>query len=226
MFWKKWINDIREKTSSMNKKEACSYIATYYWPQIVGCISIIALILLFGGHYLFGNKKPSFTCVMVDQRTDTDRDERIAETYARNTGFQRGEVVIDSDYNFSYADLHLEGVNESSYEKFFFQWRNGELDAVIMSESFYQYCREMGGEFRHIEDCRNFEPYMDDGVCSAVVLGNDSFMEKVTGDAKEQLLLAFPETGKRKEAADKFLEYLSSVKNGKIGGIEYAEIFN
>lgn len=226
MFWKKWIKDIQEKTSDMNKKEACSYIAAYYWPQIAGCISIIALILLFGGHYLFGNVKPSFTCVMVNQRADTERDNRIAETYAQETGIKREGVVVDSDYNFSYGELHLEGVNESSYEKFFFQWQNGELDVVIMPESFYEYCKELGGGFRNIEDAGSFETYMDDGICSAVVLGNDSFMEKVTGDRDERLLLTFPETGNHKKAADEFLEYLLSVKNGRIGGIEYEEFIN
>lgn len=215
MFWKKWIKDIKEKTSDMNKKEAFSYIVTYYWPHIVGGISIIALILLFGRHYLFGNVNPSFTCVMVNQRADTERDNRMAETYAKETGLRREEVVIDSDYHFSYADVHLEGVNESSYEKFFFQWQNGELDVAIISESFYEYCRQLGGEFRHIEDAGSFETYMDAGICRAIVLGNDSFMEKVTGDANERLLLTFPETGDHKEAADEFLDYLLSVKSGE-----------
>lgn len=226
MFWKKWVKEIKEKTSSMTKKEALSYIVTYYWPHILGCVSIIALILLFGGHYLFGNVSPSFTCVMVNQRTDAERDDRIAETYAKETGYRREEVVVDSGYHFSYADVHLEGVNESSYEKFFFQWQNGELDIAIMSESFYEYCKELGGGFRHIEDAGSFEMYVDDGICSAIVLGNDSFMEKVTGDTDERLLLTFPETGNHKEAADGFLDYLLSVKSGEIGGIEYEEIIS
>lgn len=226
MFWKKWIEDIKEKTSDMNKKEVCSYIAAYYWPHILGCVSIIALILLFGGHYLFGNVKPSFTCVMVNQRIDVERDNRLAETFAEETGLKREEVVIDSDYNFSYEGVRLEGVNESSYEKFFFQWQNGELDAVIMSERFYEYCKELGGEFRHIEDTGSFEAYIDDGICSAIVLGNDSFMGKTAGDTNEQLFLVFPETGNHKEAADKFLAYLSSVKGGEIEGTEYKEIIN
>ncbi len=226
MFWKKWIEDIKEKTSDMDKKAVCSYIAAYYWPHILGGISIIALILLFGGHYLFGNVKPSFTCVMVNQRVDTERDNRIADTYAKEAGFRRKEVVVDSDYNFSYGAIHLEGVNESSYEKFFFQWRNGELDAVIMPESFYGHCKELGGEFCRIEDMGSFEAYMDDGECKAVVLGSDSFMEEVTGDANERLLLAFPETGRHTKTADEFLRYLLNVRNGNIGGMEYEEIIN
>jgi len=225
MFRERWIN-IREKTSGMNKKEVGAYIAAYYWPHILAAISIIALIFLFGGHYLSGNVKPSFTCVMVNQRADRERDNRIADTYAKEAGLRREEVVVDSDYNFSYGDVCLEGVNESSYEKFFFQWRNGELDAVIMSESFYEYCKEAGGEFCRIEDAGSFEAYVDDGICRAVVLGCDSFMEKLTGNENERLLLAFPETGRHKKAADEFLKYLLNVKSREIGGLEYEEIIN
>lgn len=228
MFWKKWVTDIREKTSEMNRKDRRSYIMTYYWPHMLGGISIIALILLFGGHYLFGNVKPEFTCVMVNQRIDTQRDEQIAESFSREAGLKKKEVVIDSDYNFSFGENRIEGVNESSYEKFFFQWQNGELDAVIISESFYRYCIEMGGKFRSIEEGEigEFEPYMDDDKCTAVVLGNDSFTETVFGRENERLLLAFPETGKHEANSQAFLKYFRNLHDGKIGGMDYEAIIN
>ena len=226
MFWKKWIMDIKEKTSDMDKKDTCSYIAAYYWPHIAGCIFMIALILLFGGHYLFGNKKPAFTCVIVNQKNDAGRDRRMAESYAEEAGLGSEEVRVDSDYIFSYGDVQIQGVNESSYEKFFFQWKNKEVDAVIMPESFYRYVKEMGGEFRSIEDTGGFEAYMDGEICTAAVLGADSGPNQESWQIEEKLLLAFPSNGKHKDEADKFRIYLEHVKNGKTGGISYEEIIN
>lgn len=209
MIWKKWVVDIREKTSGMDRKSRCSYILTYYWPHILGSISIVALILLFSGHYIYGNKKPEFTCVMVDQGTDTDRDSRMAESFAEENGLDSELVTVDSSYIFSYGEYQMQGVDESSYEKFFFQWRNQELDAVIMPESFYQYCLEMGGSFRiiNVSDTGTLEPYMDGGECRGVILGMDSFAEEVFG-VEEQLLLAFPETEREVKYNKEFLSYI------------------
>lgn len=86
MLLKKWIADIKEKTADMDKKETCSYIAEYYWPHILGAFSAVALILLFDGHYLTGNKKPAFTCVIVNQMTDAERDQRAAAAFAGMAG--------------------------------------------------------------------------------------------------------------------------------------------
>ncbi len=206
----KYVEDIKEKTKDMDKKETVSYILTYYWYHILGIILVIALILLFGGHYLFGNRKPVFTCVMVNQRIDDLRDQSIADSFALAAGLPPKRVVIDSDYNFSYDQTKLEGVNESSYEKFFFQWGNKEIDAVVLSEDFYLHCKNMGGKFRRLtaEESAGFTEYKDNGECTAVVLGNDSFTEKTSGKKDEKLLLAFPSTGAHLEESREFLEYL------------------
>lgn len=207
-YWK----DIREKTSGMSRQEACSYVLAYYWYHILIILSIIALIILFAVHYGLGNKKPVFTCLLVNQEMDAERDRKIADDFAGKAGLPKEQVVIDSDYHFSYGELRLEGVNESSYEKFFFQWQNQEIDAVIMSESFYRHCKEMGGGFRALEkqETEGLDVYLDEGQCTAVVLGNDSFMEKVNGRQDEKLLLAFPSSGKHETESRSFLRYLQN----------------
>ena len=218
MFWKEWILDIKEKTSAMDGKDARSYVLAYYWPHILIAVSATALVLLFGWHYLFGNKKPAFTCVIVNQGADAKRDARIAQDYADTAGLSAAEVVLDSDYMFSYGELELPGVNESSYDKFFFQWGNGELDAVILPESFYRYCRELGGGFCLIEDTGSFEAYQEAGACRAAVLGECALQEKACG--QEKLLFAIPETAKHPDKAARFLEYLqSSEKKEKEDGL-------
>lgn len=225
---KKWIADIKEKTSKMNKKEAGSYIWNYYWYYILGIISIVALILLFGIHYVSGGQKPLFTCVMVNQRQDTARDQKLAETFSKTADISKKKAVIDSEYNFSYGTVKLEGVNESSNEKFFFQWRNKELDAVILSESFLRYCEDLGGEFQTIErkDMGEFSPYEENGKCIAAVLGYDVLTEKLSGEKNEKLLLAFPKTSSHKKSGRAFLEFINNVKKEKIKGITYEEIIS
>lgn len=180
------MKEIREKTSGMGRKEACSYIFTYYWYHMLGIAAAAALILLFAVHYGFGNKKPVFTCVIVNQVTDGEEDLRLRDDFAGWAGLQKERIVIDSSYLFSYGDLRMEGANESSYEKFFFQWRNRELDAVIVPESFYRHCKGMGGSFHLLEEREITEagglPYMDEGECRAVLLNEAGLMEKLRAD--------------------------------------------
>lgn len=210
---KRYIKDIQEKTSAMTAKEKSDYIWTYYWYHILGFFSIIALLCLVVAHYGFGNKKPVFTCVLVNQETESPQVQKMAEDFAQAFDLSTKQVVISSDYIFSYGDVKLEGVNESSYEKFFFQWSNNEIDAVILPESFYFYVREMGGAFKELDEtvAESFHPYIDGNVCTAIVLGNDSFTEKVSGKKDEKLLLAFPETGLHTEECNMFLEFLGGI---------------
>lgn len=217
------LADIREKTKHMKKKEACSYVFTYYWYHMLIAVSIAALIFLLGIHY-FGGKKPMlFSCIIVNQEIDAARDQKLAAFFAEVAGIPEEQVLVDSNYNFSFEDLHLSGVNESSYEKFFFLWRNGEIDAVILSESFYQHCRKMGGEFQVLtkEETEGFEVYEDGEECTAVVLGTDRFMEKVSGKEEEKLLLAFPVTAGHTAESRAFLSYLGSMAKEQTGGIGF-----
>ena len=58
------------------------------------------------------------------------------------------------------------------------------------------------------QETDGFTVYMEEGQCRAVVLGNDSFTERVTGKADEKLLLAFPSSGKHTAESRSFLKYL------------------
>lgn len=213
---KKYIRDIKEKTSGMTAKETCSYVLAYYWYHILIFVSAAALILLFAMHYGFGNKKALFTCVIVNQKTDETRDLRIRDGFAEWANLPRERVAVDSDYNFSYDRFQVEGANESSYEKFFFRWRNQEIDAVILPESFYRHCEEMGGSFREPEGGGGLQTYTDEGENRAVILGTDTFMEEITGKEDEKLLLAFPESGKHTEESRQFLKFVcEKIKAGR-----------
>ena len=203
---KEWIEDIRKKTKDMNRKDTIGYILTYYWYHIAGFLAVLALIFVFVLHYKT-YKKPEFTCVMVNQKIDTPRDNQITEKFAKKSKMNAKRIEINSNYNFSYGSIKLDDVNESSYEKFFLQWKNHELDAVIMPESFYEYCKKLGGEFYSLDTWEGgrYETYIDSGKFTAVVLGKD----RLTG---QKLLLAFPETGKHEKVSRKFLKYLNTTE--------------
>ncbi len=99
---KKNIRDIKEKTIGMGRAEKAEYIFTYYWHYMLGMAAAAALLVIFGGHVLFGQKEPEFTCVIVNQMTDDARDDRLAEDFAVWAGLEPDRVLIDSNYIFSY----------------------------------------------------------------------------------------------------------------------------
>lgn len=212
--WEDIWNDIREKTAGMSRKDAAVYILTYYWYHMLGAVSVTALILLFALHYAFGNKKPLFTCIIVNQEFQEERDLKLRDAFAEKAGVRPERIVIDSSYQFSYGQLNMEAVNESSYDKFFFQWGNHEIDAVIVSEDFYDYCREMGGDFYEIEEKKQdgMEWYQDEGQADAAVIGTDRFLKAAAGKEGGKLLLAFPANGEWTEMKDLFLEFMCEIQ--------------
>lgn len=221
MFLRRYLDDIKEKTAGMSMKERVSYVITYYWYHILIIVSVTVLIFFTVRFYIFGNQKTEFTCVIVNQAMDDERDARIAQAFAGENGLDPDLVTVDSDYVFSYGNIQLEGANESSYEKFFLKWRNEEIDAVILSESMYEFCREMRGGFLSLDgmDTSGFETYCDGEEVTAVVLGKDEFMEAATGKKDEKLLLAFPDNGRHVELCDDFLQCIRELKD-ELGGQE------
>lgn len=189
---KKWIADIREKTKDMSRSQKIEYIRNYYWYHIlIGCI-LLGLSVLFIWHIGWGKKEEAFSCVIVNQKTDYERDSSLARKFSAYAGLEEEEVSVDSDYQISYGDKKLEGVNESSYEKFFFNWSAGVTDAMIMPESFYDYCILQGGVFT------------EDKIPIKETRLRDVFEEE-EGDP---VVLVFAADSRHKKACGLFLDYL------------------
>ena len=203
------IRKIRENTAGMQRQEKAEYILTYYWYHILGLIAAAGLVLFLIIHFGFREDAPLFTCVMVNQEINFTRDEEMEEDFAGVSGIDKERMEINSDYNISYKDTKLEGVNESSYEKFFFQWQNEELDAVIMPESFYEYCKELGGTFYSLDrwDTEGLPLYEDSGVPVAVKAEETGLSDYLENETGETLLLVFPETGQHPEQCGEFLKF-------------------
>lgn len=216
-FIRKKIREIQEKTAGMSGAEKAGYLVTYYWYHMLGMVAVIACIVIFGGHFVFGQKKPEFTCVMVNQMTDDARDDRLAEDFAVWAGLSPDRVLVDSNYIFSYEGYTMEGVNESYYDKFFLKWGNAELDAVIVEEEFYHFCKEMRGRFQSLEeyDTGTLPLYMDDGAATAILLDDQELITPLGQERRGKLLLAFPSSGKHPKACQQFLDFIQSgVLNG------------
>lgn len=188
----KWINDIREKTADMDRKQAFAYITGYYWYHILLVCILLGLVLLLAYHIGWGDRRKEFTCVLINQEVDYARDKKLAEDFGAYTGVKAGEILIDSDYQISYRDKQLESVKESSYEKFFFNWQAGEIDAMVMPESFYEYCQEQGGVF------------MEEKIPVETTMLGDSVVEE-SGDP---VYLVFAADTRHEKMCEEFQRYL------------------
>lgn len=208
---KRYIQEIRDRTADMTPAQKTEYIVTYYWYHILGICAVLALLIFLIVHFGFGEKEQYFNMVLINQPIDYARDEEMGQAFlAYLGGYEGGPVDISSDYNFSYGEVKLEGVNESSYEKFFFRLGGGELDAVLMPESFYRHCLEMDVEFTDLSgfetgDLRIFEDSGRQAAVYAEETGLAGFLDNRTG---ETLLMAFPSSGTRRQASQEFLEFL------------------
>lgn len=210
---KNYAAEIRIKTTGMCRKEKLSYILTYYWYHILGLIAAVGLPVFVAAHVTSGMERPEFTCVLVNQAIDSARDAEIGWDIAGALGVETGRIVVDSDYNISYGDVKLTGANESSYEKFFFKWRNKELDAVILPESFYRYCQELGGAWLDLGrfDTGALPLYEDQGVYTAVAVEETGLGDYLSNETGERLLLAFPESGSHTGACQTFLDLIGGL---------------
>ncbi len=200
------IKDIKDKTRDMDAGARFAYIRTYYWYHILGICLLSFLLIFLILHFAFPEEKPLFRCALVNQEIDQDRDEALEDQFAENSGLSRKQIQFDSDYVISYDGSKKEGTNESSFDKFFFQWSGGELDAVVMDKDFLQYCIEVGGEFYPAADfdTGSLTLCQVDGV-SVIDLGDTALKESLIG---EDLVVAFPATGKHMEACQEFVDYL------------------
>lgn len=210
MIMRHYIREIRKNTVGMNRREKAEYILTYYWYHILGAAAAVCLILFLIIHFGFREDPLLFTCALVNQEINFERDGQMEEDFSEASGIDEARMDINSDYNISYGDVKLEGINESSYEKFFFKWQNRELDAVIVPESFYEYCKEVGGTFRNLEgwNTEGFTLYEDSGDITAVEVEDTMLTGYLENETGEKLLLAFPDTGQHEDECRAFLDFI------------------
>lgn len=206
--------DFRQKTASMDGRQKAEYILTYYWYHILLLLVVAGLFFLLVRHLFFREPPKEWTCVLVNQRVDYERDERLAADFAQSCGLRAEQILVDSDYVFSYDEVKLEAANESSYEKFFFQWYNGEMDAVLMPESFYQHCKKLEYDFADLgqmlgrEQQEKWDGQLLGGTKKeALYIEGTRLASYVEQSQGEQIVLVFLPNGKHRETAAAFWEF-------------------
>lgn len=207
----------REIMKQMTGKQKIEHVFTYYWHYMAGICAITILAVLLCRHMVSVRERPQFTCVLVNQEIDDERDKEVRKRFSAMAGVEEKRIVIDSNYNFSYGPVVLEGANESSYEKFFFQWSVGELDAVVMPESCYRYCRELGGLF-HSPAALGWEKpgYMTDNDLAAGIYTGDTVLSPYLRDnEQDRLVVVFPTEGKHEEMSREFIRFLQGGLTGE-----------
>lgn len=214
-WWKGILKDIREKTAHMGRKQKLEYITAYYWYYILFAVLLLFLIILLIRHLFFREPPKFFNCVMINQAIDFERDGRLAEDFALDSGLSAEQISIDSNYVFSYVGKQLEGANESSYDKFFFRLGGGELDAAIVPESFYRYCVDLEYEFADLGNMLDEEEKAwwqgelveTNGICNGIYVENLPLMEYLDQEKEDPVLLVFFQNEENTEVNRSFLEF-------------------
>ncbi|MDE5908671.1 MAG: hypothetical protein K2H52_08045 [Lachnospiraceae bacterium] len=214
-WWKGILKDIREKTAHMDSGQKLQYIAAYYWYHILFAVLLVFLIILLIRHFFFGEPPKVFNCVMINQAIDFERDGMLAEDFAADMGISAEQISIDSNYVFSYVGKELEGVNESSYDKFFFRLGGGELDAAIVPESFYRYCVDLEYGFADLGDMLSEEEKIrwqgnlveTNGVYNGIYVKDLPLMEYLNQEKDDPVLLVFFQNAENAEVNRSFLEF-------------------
>ncbi len=207
--------EIRKKTAGMDRYQKMEYIVSYYWYHILLTVLGIGIFVLLVRHLFFQKPPKEFTCVMINQAVNYERDERMQQEFSEKSGMTEERIWIDSDYVFSYEGKQIEGANESSYEKFFFGWLVGELDAVIMPISFYRHCRELEYEFMDLDllfdraEMALWEERMllEEGKAKGLYLSELYLMSYLNQEDDDPLLLVFLQGDTHKEAKRAFLKF-------------------
>lgn len=203
---------IKDNTKDMNRKETVQYIFTYYWYHMLGVLAVLALLIFLVVHFAFPEEKPFFKCALVNQKIDSDRDVVLSEEFATFSGLDAKRIVFDSDYVIFYKETEekQDAENESGFDKFFFQWSKGELDAVILTKDFLEYCTSVGGEYYSADEFETKDLNLcEAGGTKAIDLTGTKLESELDGTEKEDLVLVFPATGIHKEMCQKYIDFLS-----------------
>lgn len=214
---KRWMQDIRDKTENMDASARWEYIRQYYWYHILLMLAVSGVVILLCYHLFWGRQTKEFQCVLVNQQTDYERDHYLEELFAQYAGMKENRVAFSSDYQMSYGDVKQEGVNESSYEKLFFNWSAGEVDAMLVPESFYRFCTDkLEGEYFLLHEMlpdasyqriqQRDVIYWREGEPVGIYADKTLLSEHVRQEENDPVLLLFPRESKHPKAGGRFLE--------------------
>lgn len=191
-----WMSKTWHSMDGMTARQKAEHIGRYYWYHILLACLALGLLVLLIYHLTWGRRETVFTCAVVNQQIDYQRDARVSAEFASVLGADEDEVVFDSDYQISYGSVRMEATKTSTYEKFFMGWAVHELDAAIMPLSFRDFCEKQGGEFA---ECIELT---DERILDRLGLVNPEH---------DPLVLVLPADSKHPEAGRRFLRYVEQL---------------
>lgn len=226
---KAWYAAEKEKTAEMTKEQKINYIIEYYLAFIIGAFVLVIAIVWLVFHFVADDKEEGFNCALVNCAVEGNSIE-LSDEMTKFFGYdpKEKEAYFDIDYQIAYPGVDNEAADNSFYEKFFLNIRMEVLDAVIMPQSFMEYCNTVGHPFYDVydvlseEQIKTYEPYFLKGkdeegneyTCGIDISKSEFFDEMgiygVKANEKEPLVLAFAYGGKHLEESREFLNYLET----------------
>lgn len=147
---KRYFADLKENMKGMDRKEAASYIKSYYWYHIL-CGICAAVLLVFGVFHftVLAKVRPVFTCVMVNQEIDSARDRKLADAFSQNLGISEGDFYPLDDMETGSFPVYGDG---------------GRKTALILRDGLLLAFPDNG---KHKTICEKFVKYMNkESLCN------------------------------------------------------------
>lgn len=226
---KAWYAAEKEKTAQMTKEEKINYIIEYYLAFIIGAVLLLIAVIWLIFHFAFDEKEEGFNCALVNCAVEENSLE-LSDELTEFFGYEpkKKEAYFDIDYQIAYPGVDNEAADNSFYEKFFLNIRMEVLDAVIMPQSFMEYCNTVGHPFYDVydvldaEQIKTYEPYFIKGkdeegkeyTCgidiSKLKFFDEMGIQEVKANAEEPLVLSFAYGGKHLKESRSFLKFLET----------------
>ena len=92
---KTWVHNIQKQMVNMTRKEKVEYLLTYYWHYMLGIVAFVSLGVLLIYHFCFNQKEVLYTCIMINQRIDYERDAYLGEALAGVLAIDKEKVVVE-----------------------------------------------------------------------------------------------------------------------------------
>ena len=206
-YLKMYLANECRKLREMKKKEKIGYLLTYYRGILLMGVLLIAGVLMLTGRSTAASESEILRIAVINSYHSNGQSyQEISEklfrkmaVYSQET-FADGIIRYDSSYQIAYSFggryYGSSAANDSDYDKFFLNIRNGWIDVAIVPQSFLEYCDLLG------------EVY--DGI--PLDISDGSFVQEagidfVGDNAGERCYLILPCGGKNRENAELLKSY-------------------
>lgn len=200
------------KIRSLERDKRGEYIFEYHkWKLIILTMVIVLSTAITVS--AVNRRDTVFSLALVNQTVSLDADAEKDAELAKVLGINENKSCVNVDS--SYQIVWKEGNNDyTDYEKFFLNVSNGVIDCAVVPEEFADYCFSLE-EFAVPNNELNINipknrQYIYNGTPCGIYTDGTEFSDETKDD---RYVAFFPNTGKNRENAEKFAQYLIGVIN-------------